>query len=58
MFASLFVLVGDHYQLPPLVKVIILVQITKNIVFLIFFLNKIFMLLISRVQRPEKMEWG
>lgn len=35
MFASLFVLVGDHYQLPPLVKVIILVQIAKNIAFLI-----------------------
>jgi len=60
MFASTFVLVGDHYQLPPLVQVYIMPSHLDYLFFL--FLSTMHFLksssFLSRVQRLEKMDWG
>lgn len=58
MFASKFVLVGDHYQLPPLVQVSIslycfyLIAVTCD-----FKQNISTVTSYIRVQRPRRMEW-
>jgi hypothetical protein len=57
MLATKFVLVGDHYQLPPLVQVSTYLLITCFLIFMPSLLCFKF-LHDYRVLKPEKMGWA